>query len=49
MNLKTKVAVFALATSIGGGLMAAPAFGAAPPNDNGTNCSRRLAVVSEHE
>ena len=38
MNLKTKVAVFALATSIGGGLVATPAFGAAPPNDNGTNC-----------
>jgi hypothetical protein len=38
MHLKTKIAAFALATSIGGGLMAAPAFGAAPPNEDGTNC-----------
>jgi hypothetical protein len=38
MNIKRKVAAFALVTAIGGTLMAAPAFGAAPPNEDGTNC-----------
>ena len=38
MSLKSKIATFALAATIGGGLMTAPAFGAAPPTENGTNC-----------
>jgi hypothetical protein len=32
------VAAFGLVTAIGATLMAAPAFGAAPPNEAGTNC-----------
>lgn len=38
MNIKRKVAAFALVTAIGGTLMTAPAFAAAPPNADGTNC-----------
>jgi hypothetical protein len=39
MNIKRKVAAFALVTAIGGTLMTTPAFGAAaPPNEDGTNC-----------
>ena len=38
MSFKSTIAAFALATTIGGVLMSAPAFGAAPPNDGGTNC-----------
>ncbi len=38
MRFKSKIAAFALATTIGGALMTSPAFGAAPPNANGTNC-----------
>jgi len=37
-NLKTKVAGLVLAVGVTGGLMAAPAFGAAEPNANGANC-----------
>ena len=37
-RLKAKVAVLALTASIAGGVLAAPAFGAAGPNDGGTNC-----------
>jgi hypothetical protein len=38
LNLKRKIATFALAATIGGALMTTPAFGAASPNENGTNC-----------
>ena len=38
MSFKSKIAAFALTTTIGGALMTAPAFGAAPPNADGTNC-----------
>jgi hypothetical protein len=37
-SLKAKVAVLALSAALAGGVMAAPAFGAAGPNDRGTNC-----------
>lgn len=37
-SLKAKVAVLALTAGIAGGVLAAPAFGAARPNDGGTNC-----------
>ena len=37
-SLKAKVAVLALTAAIAGGVLAAPAFGAAPPNDGATNC-----------
>jgi hypothetical protein len=37
-RMKTKVAVLALTGAIAGGVLAAPAFGAAGPNDSGTNC-----------
>jgi hypothetical protein len=35
---KAKVAVLALTAGIAGGVFASPAFGAAGPNDRGTNC-----------
>lgn len=38
MSFKSKIAAFALSTTMAGALMTAPAFGAAPPNTNGTNC-----------
>jgi hypothetical protein len=38
MKLKSKVAAFALVASVGGALMTAPAFAAASPNADGTNC-----------
>jgi len=38
MNIRQKIAVIAFASGIAGGVMAAPAFGAATPNDNGANC-----------
>jgi hypothetical protein len=37
-RLKAKVAVLAVTAGIAGGVSAAPAFGAAGPNDGGTNC-----------
>ena len=37
-SVKTKVAVGALTGAIAGGVMAAPAFGAAGTNESGTNC-----------
>ena len=37
-SMKAKVAVMAITAAIAGGAMAAPAFGAAGPNDGGTNC-----------
>jgi len=37
-NLQSRVAVLAVALSIAGGVLAAPAFAAAGPNDGGTNC-----------
>ena len=37
-SVKTKVAVVGLSCAIAGGLLAAPAFGAAGTNDGGTNC-----------
>jgi hypothetical protein len=38
VNVKNKVAGLVLALGIAGGLMAAPASGAAQPNANGANC-----------
>jgi hypothetical protein len=37
-HLRTKLAVLAMIASVGVAGLAAPAFGAAPPNDGGTNC-----------
>ena len=37
-SMKAKVAVMAITAAVAGGVMAAPAFGAAGPNDGGTNC-----------
>jgi hypothetical protein len=37
-DLKTKVATLAVTVGIAGGVLAAPAFAAAGPNDGGTNC-----------
>ena len=37
-RLKAKVAIAAFTAAIAGGAMAAPAFGAAGPNDGGANC-----------
>jgi hypothetical protein len=37
-NLRLRIAGLALAVGVAGGFMAAPAFGAASPNDNGANC-----------
>jgi len=37
-RMKAKVAVMVITAAIAGGVMAAPAFGAAGPNDGGTNC-----------
>jgi hypothetical protein len=37
-SLRAKVAVLALTAAVAGGVVAAPAFGAAGPNDRGTNC-----------
>jgi hypothetical protein len=38
MSFTSKIAAFALAATISGTLMAAPAVAAAPPNADGTNC-----------
>ena len=37
-NLKARVATLAVTVGIAGGVLAAPAFAAAGPNDGGTNC-----------
>jgi hypothetical protein len=37
-SLKAKVAVLALTAGVAGAVFASPAFGAAGPNDRGTNC-----------
>lgn len=37
-SMKAKVAVMAITAAVAGGVLAAPASGAAGPNDAGTNC-----------